>query len=308
MLNWLKNASDAAAFRFAWMKRKSDEKKQRWAELLEQYPVEAIEKAALELEHEITERVRSKYNKRKKFYDDEIGLIVVRQSELTRIRRVLTRDYEQELHACYERKEQIKRQHASLKLELPNAYQQLADAKADIDAWHQKSKRSGLVFGNSRKKIPKHSLFGQSFSDLDATKARRDKAAGDIRELKCEKERLSAEFNQLDKKIQEIREGQREHRELVARGYTYTSVEAENSQLSKKFSQFTLRSKATKRRSERVLKQELALSSASQKRQVAADMRERRKSEWASFLADDQVQQRRASFLSDWKRARANVA
>lgn len=230
MVNWFKNASDAVAFRFAWLKRKSADKNRRWNELLEQYPAEALEKEIGELERQITERVRSKYKEKKKVYDDSIRIVLDRQSELKRVRKILTHDYEQELQNCYERKEVIKRRHASIKSDLSDAYRRLKDAKSDVDAWHRKSKSSGFLFGNSGNKIPQHSLFGQSYGDLDAAKARRNEAGGDIGDLKNEKERLSAEFNQLDVKIQDIRGGQRERRELMTQGYTCTTVEVENAQ------------------------------------------------------------------------------
>lgn len=301
MVAWFKNAYDSVAFRFAWLRRKSAEKNQRWKELLEQYPAEALEKEVGDRERQITERVRSKYKERKKLYDDSIRMVANRQSELKRIRKILMRDYEQELQKCYERKEQIKRRHVSIKSELSDAHRRLKDAKADVVSWHRKSKRSGLLFGNSGKKIPQHSLFGQSYGDLDAAKARRNEAGGDIGNLKDEKERLSAEFNRLDVKIQDIRDRQRERRELITQGYTHTSVEAENAKLSKKFSQLALRSKATKRRGERVLKQELERSSVPQDRQRATYMKEKRKAELASFMGDDQVLQRRESFRNDWE-------
>jgi predicted nucleic acid-binding Zn-ribbon protein len=183
----------------------------------------------------------------------------------------------------------------------------LKDAKADVNAWHRKSERSGLLFGNSGKKIPQHSLFGQSYGDLDAAKARRNEAGDDIGTLKNEKERLNAEFNRLDVKIQDIRCRQRERRELMTQGYTYNSVEVENTQLSKKFSQLVLRSKAAKRRSDRVLKQELEQNSVPQDRQRATDMKEKRKAALVSFMADDQVLRRRESFRNDWERSRENV-
>lgn len=307
MLAWFKNASDETSFRLAWLRRKSIEKSQRWAELLEQYPAEALEREVRDRERLIIERFRSKHKGRKKFYDDSIRMVGDRQRELKRIRKLMLRDYDYELQKFYMRKEEIKRRHQSIKSESSDAFRRLKSAKADVDAWYRKSKRSGLLLGNQGKKIPQHSIFGQSFGDLDAAKARLNEARDDIGNLKNEKERLSAEFNRLDEKIQYIRDRQQERRQLETQGYTPSVLEVEIAQLSEKSSQLALRSKATQRQLERMLKRELERNSIDQDKQRAKDMRKQRKAELASFMADGSVLCRKESFRNEWYRSRKNV-
>ena len=64
------------------------------------------------------------------------------------------------------------------------AYRDLDAAKDRIDAWYSKSERA--FFGNAGRKLPKHSLFGQSFGDLEDDKSDRDRAYERVREYKSE--------------------------------------------------------------------------------------------------------------------------
>jgi hypothetical protein len=48
--------------------------------------------------------------------------------------------------------------------------------KNNIKSWHNKSERTPWLLGYGGKRIQNHSMFGQSFGDLDFYKSDRDKA------------------------------------------------------------------------------------------------------------------------------------
>ncbi len=107
---------------------------------------------------------------------------------------VFERDYKTELDDLYARKNHLLEQKNALIEEsksikadrteahddLKDAYEDLEDAKGDVGRWYSKSERNPLLFGNGGKKLPRHSIFGQSHGDLSAAKSRRGQAVGDI--------------------------------------------------------------------------------------------------------------------------------
>jgi hypothetical protein len=108
------------------------------------------------------------------------------------------RDYKEELNDLYSEKETLyskKKQYYSdlkaVETSLSNAFSEkkslhlsLRNYERDIKSWHAKSKRTTWLGGNSGKKIPKHSFFGQSFGDLDSLKSHRNSTYHDIQTLK----------------------------------------------------------------------------------------------------------------------------
>lgn len=123
------------------------------------------------------------------------------EQELRQARQLLSifeRDYKTELDALYAQKTQLlekkegllsaaramKAERSSAHDDLQEAYDDLRNAKNDVDRWYAKSERSPWLFGNGGKKIPKHSLFGQSYGDLSAAKYRRGNAVSDIGDSK----------------------------------------------------------------------------------------------------------------------------
>ncbi|WP_297823740.1 hypothetical protein [uncultured Paraglaciecola sp.] len=90
------------------------------------------------------------------------------------------RNYKKELNEIYAKKEELFSKKKLLfeslsELKEPlseafddknKAYNELNNYKGRIDSWHAKSDRTPWLFGNSGKKLPKHSLFGQSFGVL----------------------------------------------------------------------------------------------------------------------------------------------
>lgn len=64
------------------------------------------------------------------------------------------------------------------------AFQGVNDAQSDIDSWYSDSERSTWMLGNKGKKLPNHSLFGQSHGDLSGYKSDRDDAYHEVQNIK----------------------------------------------------------------------------------------------------------------------------
>ncbi|MTW22733.1 hypothetical protein [Allochromatium palmeri] len=85
------------------------------------------------------------------------------------------------------------------------AYDELNHCKEAIDSWYEKSDRTPWLFGNAGKELPKHSLFGQSFGDLESYKSDRDDAYNDIQDVKNRIANLKQEQHDLFREIEEIK-------------------------------------------------------------------------------------------------------
>ena len=135
---------------------------------------------------------------------------------------IFERDYKSELHDLYGQKQKLLQTRDDLLTdsrrlrddrslahqELDEAFEDLEVAKNNVGRWHSKSARSPLLFGNGGNKIPRHSIFGQSFGDLNAAKGRRGDAVDEIddckRRLTDIKVGQSANRAQLDRIHDEI--------------------------------------------------------------------------------------------------------
>ena len=146
-------------------------------------------------------------------FDDEITPLRRKIAALERdIQRnlgqlaVFDRNYKSELEELYELKKLLfqskenllteARRHRAERSqaheELSEAYEGLREEKSDVDRWYAKSERTPWLFGNGGNKLPKHSIFGQSFGDLDAAKSRRGDAADAIGDSKRQLSRVKA--------------------------------------------------------------------------------------------------------------------
>ena len=111
-----------------------------------------------------------------------------------------------------------------LKAELSGAYEDLNSAKTDLDAWYRKSK--GNFIGNGGKKLPRHAFFGQSTSDRDSLKHKKDSIYKNIQGLKSDKTRIyNNEIKPAKESIGRIKEDQKRLRRLRTKGETKTSLD-----------------------------------------------------------------------------------
>jgi chromosome segregation ATPase len=144
------------------------------------------------------------------------GEITVIEKDIRRTRgnlAIFERDYKSELNDLHTQKDALleekdrliselralKEARSGAQESLQDAYDRLESAKNAIDRWYGKSDRTPWLLGNGGKKLPKHSMFGQSFGDLDEYKRDRGDAVSDI--VNCKE------------KIDEIKSRQRRNKE-----------------------------------------------------------------------------------------------
>lgn len=130
---------------------------------------------------------------------------------------LLQTDYEALLQPLYEDCHQIKERGAELVEQKAQARSDLSSAKRSIQNWHRKSSSDGL-FGNGGRGLPSHSLFGQSFGDLDAYKEDRSNAVGSIREAKELLHELQEDWDETQQEIEHLKERQSRQKELWDQG------------------------------------------------------------------------------------------
>jgi len=134
------------------------------------------------------------------------------------------RNFRQELNEAYEELEGIKDEQHSCKRELNAAHEALNEARAEISAWHNKSARTPWLFGNAGRTLPKHSLFGQSFGDLDDLKADRSAAVASIAAASERRKQLNAAFQATVESINRIKIDRQRMFELEKTGQSASSL------------------------------------------------------------------------------------
>jgi hypothetical protein len=115
-----------------------------------------------------------------------------------------SRSYKDELDPLYALIDQFKVERKVLYSDKDDAYEDLNKAKKEIESWHSRSQRT-YFFGNGGKELPRHSLFGQSFGDLDAYKADRAEASEEIQSCNCEIGRLKGQMTTACTQINSIK-------------------------------------------------------------------------------------------------------
>lgn len=137
---------------------------------------------------------------------------------------IFSRDYRGEIDDLYAAKnaryetiaalnqemEQLRSEHAEANGELSEAYDDLEAARSSVDRWHRKSKRTPWLFGNGGRKLPKHSLFGQSQADLSGYKRNRDAAGDAIGEARDARDNIRARMRANRADVAHEREAIRE--------------------------------------------------------------------------------------------------
>jgi chromosome segregation ATPase len=190
---------------------------------------------------------------------NELGAsIKALQPAITQLRwqlDLLTRDYRQELDQLYGEKasllkakqelreqiEELRKERSEAHDELSDAYDELEKAKSSIDSWYAKSDRTPLLFGNGGRRLPKRSIFGQSFGDLEGYKADRSRACDEIGACKAaisdvvERQKSNAvmraenkeELNRVFESIRAVKEARQCMFDLKDQGFRRHQVEAQ---------------------------------------------------------------------------------
>ncbi|MGB3960830.1 MAG: hypothetical protein WBK95_01200, partial [Sulfurimonas sp.] len=170
---------------------------------------------------EIESQASNHFDEAIKVKNVEVKKLNLLRNEKVAILSYFTRDYGQELDLLYEEKEKITSRKNELygkekelrslfseAVEKKNqSHEELNHYKRKIDSWYARSDRTPLLFGNTGKKLPKHSIFGQSFGDLNSYKYYRDSAYEKVKRAKNEISDIKQRQHKLHEKItQEKRE------------------------------------------------------------------------------------------------------
>jgi predicted nucleic acid-binding Zn-ribbon protein len=180
------------------------------------------------------------------------------QSLRSRI-EALGRDFRRELDELHEEKarllnvksdltremRELQGKRAAAKSDLDEAYGDFESAKSEVNGWYDKSDRSAWLLGNSGKKIPKRSLFGQSHGDLYGYKRQRDSARQDIGSSKSDladvqdeqrankqlRSENQADLSRVFQRIDSVQQARQSVYELKQQGVRLHLVERELSDL-----------------------------------------------------------------------------
>lgn len=181
----------------------------------EKYATSTFSQKVSSLECKIQSNAYDQFGKKIELITRKIRPYIIAVENNTQTLHVLQRDYKEEINRLYdvisERSEEISAKIEGIKKrkgelrsafqDKDDAYKRLHEAKDDIDWWHTKSQRTTWLGGNKGKQIPNHSLFSQSFGDLDSYKADRDEACQDIDNTKSEISQIKREIGKKQKNV-----------------------------------------------------------------------------------------------------------
>ena len=197
----------------------------------------------LDIEREITRLMETP---RQEMQNRYLGPIKQLRSTISRLRaeraahreniRLLDRSYKSELDPLYAELTEPRDRIKTLLSEKSAAHDDMAQARADIDSWYSSS--SGTFFGNGGKKLPSHSLFGQSFGDLDGYKEDRDTAYCEIEHCGNEIGAAKARTDQLRKEIASIKADRQRMYELRKQGLSSAPLKRTAHDIEKRIWQF----------------------------------------------------------------------
>lgn len=174
---------------------------------LRRFPTGALEQEHAKLMASARHEARSRYD----------PAITESEQAIARLRRQIapsssampaappSRNAKAELSLLYDELRMLRAEIDSAHLAKQAAYQQLDSAKHSINSWHNKSRRSPLLFGNGGRTLPKHSMFGQSMGDLAGYKAARANAVRDIANIKRQLETLIKRRSELQDQIAKLK-------------------------------------------------------------------------------------------------------
>ncbi len=264
---------------------------------------------------------------------NELGAsIKALQPAITQLRwqlDLLTRDYRQELEQLYgekaslletkqeltEQMEELRKERAEAHDELSDAYDELKKAKSSIDSWYAKSDRTPWLFGNGGRRLPKRSMFGQSFGDLEGYKADRSRACDEIGACKAaiadvvERQKANAmeraenreELNRVFESIKAVKEARQCMFDLKDQGVRRHQVEAHLSgQVGRETALKTELERCSKAQAEFVKQRTFRLGIAERQSEVE-EIKMQRSQFISAFDAPSKEAERRAAHRNWWQ-------
>jgi len=293
-----------------WPRYESEQRVAHEAEASRRFNTSQLEREIAEIQRKAEAEGHAVFGDQIRLANSSIKGLYPAISHLRCRLELLTRDYRQELNQLHEDKlsllgekqdlidemKLLKEQRAEAHGELRDAYDSLQQAKEAVAGWHAKSARTPMLFGNSGKRLPNHSLFGQSFGDLDGYKADRERACDEISSCKSALAQIGSEQNanrhrwcqnekalkQVFESVKAVKEARQRMFDLKKQGVRRHLVEAE---LSKYVRQEMSLQKGLDRLSEAmdeyVLQQSFRMGMEERRRDVA-DLTLKR----AQFLAE----------------------
>ncbi|TXT21165.1 MAG: hypothetical protein FD134_2743 [Gallionellaceae bacterium] len=273
-------------------------------------------------------------------YDDSIdkkkverGSHEVNAIEIESMLSYFVRNYNQELddlHAqkdaagtkksqLHEKKNEVKELLSDAFGEKDSAYSKLNYYKDRIDSWYAKSDRTPWLFGNAGKKLPTHSMFGQSFGDLDSYKSHRDSAYDDVERsktkighLKQEQDKITNDIKQVKHDIGEIFDRINQAKndrsrmfELKNDGHNRTELQSRLDGVSLEIRKFSLEIAGLEsKRSEYITSEKLRCGVLDLDAKVR-EIEQKRKQFIDSFELEELKQERRRSHREAWLKQRS---
>jgi hypothetical protein len=201
-----KAVSRERQIRFAFPAYKANKRAEHILASLRRFPTDELEQELHKKLVRVREEVRFKYSEPIAILEKEIaqrqGTINDTYAELS----IMEHSYNADLDPLYDALTALGLKLKAANIAKQDAYSRLKSAKARIEGWHAKSKRSRFLFGNGGAALPKHSMFGQSFGDLDSYKSDRSSAADEIKKYTHKIKLLNDHRDEILRKVSLIKE------------------------------------------------------------------------------------------------------
>jgi chromosome segregation ATPase len=146
------------------------------------------------------------------------------------------RDYSAELEPLYQAKQEYFQRLRSVETDLKAAYEELSDAISSLNSWYARSE--GTFFGNGRRQLPRHSMFGQSTGDRDSLKSDRDAAGNEISRLKVRRTELKRNLANYVQQINSVKADRQSMFVLRDKGASQKGLEQSMQRLRQKLDEF----------------------------------------------------------------------
>lgn len=218
MFNWVQRKFAEFRFELRFQRHEREQRKKNRSEAERRFGAVELRGEIRTLGQKIEVEADQRFNPELRTVEAKIEACA---SDLRRVEAqlaLLKRDYRTELATLYETLNLIKQKISDLYEAKEDAVDRKNSAKASIDAWYAKSERSFL--GNKGKELPKHSLFRQSFGDLESYKSDRDSASYEIVSCAEEIARLKARNKLISEQIVKAKKCRDEMNALRRSGVT----------------------------------------------------------------------------------------